>query len=313
MRKFTTTALLTVFFSASVSQVAQAGFTTNDLYLGFTLSTAQSDYVIDVGQPSVIGVGGTSVVDLGKDFSLATFNSVFTGGANGVSMAVVGGDNVFGQFGVYATQVRTGGPGKPAVAGSSITAGHTSSLMSGGAAQVAGILSSTPGGLPTVGNSVVDSTKSYSSVVDTLQVAGNFIGRTGVIPFATFDSSSVLYMDLYHATVSTPYTYLGYFTLDISTSTPKFTFTPSAATGATNAPPPPPTTLSIARTSNASTISFVSSNAATYQLFFTNSAGLATPVTNWPFLPGTITGDGSTKTFTDTTTDADRVYRVSAH
>ena len=61
------------------------------------------------------------------------------------------------------------------------------------------------------------------------------------------------------------------------------------------------------------TISFVSSNTATYKLFFTNSDGLSAPIVTWPSLQGTIAGDGSTKTFTDTTTDADRVYRVSAH
>ena len=152
-------------------------------------------------------------------------------------MAVVGGDNAFGQFGVYATQVRNGGPGNPAVAGSTITAAHTSALMSGGAAQVSGILASIPGGLPAAGNSAVDPTKSYSAVVDTLQVGGNFIGKTGVVPFGTFDSSAILYLDLYHANVSTPYTYLGYFTMDLSTSSAKFTFMLSAAPGSTNAPP----------------------------------------------------------------------------
>jgi hypothetical protein len=227
LTKLTKTTLMTAVFAASVSQVAQAGFTVNDLYLGFSQSTAQSDYVIDLGQPTTVGVGGSSAVDLGADFSLATFNSVFTGGANGVDISVVGGDNAFGQFGVYATQVRTSGAGNPAVAGSSITAGHTSSLMSGGAAQVAGILSSTPGGLPTAGNSVVDSTKSYSSVANTTGQAGNFIGRTGVNPTGTIDSTGVIYEDLYHATTTSPYTYEGYLTFDYGADS--LTFTPATA------------------------------------------------------------------------------------
>jgi hypothetical protein len=312
LNKLAKVSLLTTAFSASVFQVAQAGFTTNDLYLGFTQSTAQSDYIIDLGKPSAVGVGSSSAVDLGKDFSLATFNSVFTGGASGVSMAVVGGNTAFGQFGVYATQVRIGGAGNPAVAGSNIVVGHSSTAMSGGAAAVASILSSTVNGLPTAGNSVVDSTKSYTTVVNTTGVQNNFIGKTGVTPSGTFGSSAILYLDLYHAAVSAPYTYLGYFTMDLSTSTPKFTFMPSAAPGTTNTPPPSPA-LSIARTSNVNTISFVTSNAVTYKLFFTNSSGLTAPVTNWPSLPGTITGDGTTKSFTDTTTDAGRVYRVGAH
>ena len=227
LTKLTRTALVTTVFAASVLHVAQAGFTTNDLYLGFSQSTATSDYLIDLGQPTTVGAGGSSIVGLSGDFSLATFNSVFTGGANGVDVSVVGGDNVFGQFGVYATQVRSGGAGDPPVAGSSITAGHTSSLMSGGAAQVAGILGSTPGGLPTAGNSVVDSTKSYSSVANTTGQAGNFIGKTGVNPTGTIDSTGVIYEDLYHATTTSAYTYLGYFTFDYGADS--FSFTPAAA------------------------------------------------------------------------------------
>ena len=157
---------------------------------------------------------------------------------------------------------------------------------------------------------MLDPTKSYTQVIDTTGLQNNFIGKTGVVPFGTFDASGILYLDLYHATVSTPYTYLGYFTMDLSTSTPKFTFTPSAAPGSTNAPPPPPSMLSLARTGNSSTISFISSNAVTYRLFYTNSGGLSAPVTSWPSLPGTITGDGTIKSFSDSTADADRVYRV---
>src|SRR6516162_11394118 len=101
----TKTALMTIALaSASVAQVARAGFTVNDLYLGFTQSSAQSDYIIDLGQPSTVGVGGSTVVDLSSDFSFATFNSIFTGVPVGVTVAVVGGDNVFGQFAVYTTQ-----------------------------------------------------------------------------------------------------------------------------------------------------------------------------------------------------------------
>jgi hypothetical protein len=210
-------------FATSAAQMAQAGFTVNDLYIGFGESTATSDYIIDLGQPA----SGSTVVDLSSDFSLATFNSVFTGGANGVMVAVVGGDNVFGQYGVYATQVRIGGAGDPSVPGSSLTAAHSSTAMSGGAAAVSSILSSTVNGLPTAGNSVVDSTKSYTSVVDTTGVQNNFIGKTGVNPAGTIDSSGIIYEDLYHATTSSPYTYMGYFTVDPGASS--ITFTPAAA------------------------------------------------------------------------------------
>jgi hypothetical protein len=73
---------------------------------------------------------------------------------------------------------------------------------------------------------------------------------------------------------------------------------------------PAAVTLSVARTNNVSTISFGSSSSVTYTLFFTNSAGSGAPVSTWPSLPGTIIGDGTTKSFQDTTTDPMRFYRV---
>ena len=77
--------------------------------------------------------------------------------------------------------------------------------------------------------------------------------------------------------------------------------------------PPPPPTLTIRRTNNVSTISFVSSNSATYTLFFTNAGGLGAPVTNWPSLPANILGSGGATNFQDTTTDPNRFYRVQGH
>ena len=230
-------ALIAALASALTLNVAHAGFTVNDLYLGFGQSTASSDYIIDLGQPTSVGAGGSTAVDLSADFSLATFNSIFTGGANGVNMAVVGGNNTFGQFGVYATQPRTGGAGDPAIPGSSISVGHTSSEMSGGAAQVSGIMGSVSGGLPTAGNSAVDSTKSYTAIVNTTGQAGNFIGKTGVNPTGTIDNTGVIYEDLYHATTSSAYSYLGFFSFNANSGS--VTFTPAAA------PVPEPTTLSI--------------------------------------------------------------------
>lgn len=76
---------------------------------------------------------------------------------------------------------------------------------------------------------------------------------------------------------------------------------------------PPAPKLAITRSGNTSSISFVSSNSATYKLYFTNSTGLGDYLTNWPSLAGTITGDGATKTFTDTTTATNRFYRVNAY
>jgi len=96
--------------------------------------------------------------------------------------------------------------------------------------------------------------------------------------------------------------YIGYFEFK---SDGTMTFTREAATTA-----PAQVALSMARTNDVSTISFVSSSSVTYKLFFTNSAGLGAPVSSWPSQPGTISGDGTSKSFQDTTTDPMRIYRV---
>jgi len=96
--------------------------------------------------------------------------------------------------------------------------------------------------------------------------------------------------------------YIGYFEFS---SNGTMTFTRDAVSTT-----PAQVTLNIARTNNVSTISFVSASNVTYTLCFTNAAGVGAPVSNWPSLPGTISGNGGTTNFQDTTTDAMRFYRV---
>lgn len=98
--------------------------------------------------------------------------------------------------------------------------------------------------------------------------------------------------------------FVGYFQFNPSGS---LTFTRASTTSA-----PPSPVLAIQRSGNGNTISFVSTNNVIYKLYFTNSAGLSTATTNWPSLPATITGDNTTKSFLDTTTDPNRFYRVKA-
>jgi hypothetical protein len=85
-----------------------------------------------------------------------------------------------------------------------------------------------------------------------------------------------------------------------------------ASTNSVPPSPPPPPTLGIGRSAGTAMISVATTNGATYSLYYTTSAGLATPVSSWSLFPTTITGDGTTKVFNDATTDAERVYRVIA-
>jgi hypothetical protein len=99
--------------------------------------------------------------------------------------------------------------------------------------------------------------------------------------------------------------YIGYFQLNTDGS---MTFT-----RASSSTTPPAPVLTLTRFGNTSTISFTTTNGAVYTLYGTNISGLAKSVASWPVLGSTITGNGGTTNFTDTTTDAGRVYRVGAH
>jgi hypothetical protein len=224
---------MTNFFKASVlaaglgmmSHSAQAAFSANDLYLGFTQSGASGDYLIDLGQPGTVGVGATSVFNLSGDFSLSLFNSTFTSGPSGVSLGVVGGQNQFpSSYNIYATTLRSTGPGNPAAAGSDLSAFNHSQTTIGNAVST---LTSVP--FPTAGNGVVDAGKLWNANVSPTFMANSFYGASGVDPDSALGASGILYEDLWKATSTSPYTYLGYFTMDLSGSSAQLTFTPSAS------------------------------------------------------------------------------------
>ena len=121
-----------------------------------------------------------------------------------------------------------------------------------------------------------------------------------------YQSVPQLYADPTSGTNDGPAYYVGYFTLN-----PNGTMTFTRASIVT-AQPPAPTITAITRTNTTAYVSFTTTNGSfTYSLYYTNSAGLAASVTNWPHSTS-LTGDGSVKTLTDTTTDAARFYRIGA-
>ena len=101
--------------------------------------------------------------------------------------------------------------------------------------------------------------------------------------------------------------FVGYFILNVNGT---MTFT--RASSGTPPPPPAPTVVSVRRAANVSTVSFTTTNGANYTLYYTNAAGLTTPVGSWP-VAGSLIGNGGTNSLNDTTTDAVRFYRVGAH
>lgn len=110
-----------------------------------------------------------------------------------------------------------------------------------------------------------------------------------------------------HTGTNGPAYFLGYFQFNSDGS---MSFT-RAASSSGSAPPPAPA-LAITHTGGNATISFGTTNGATYTLYFTNSAGLTQPASTWPSSPSTVTGDGTTKQFVDPITSSDRFYRVGA-
>lgn len=105
-------------------------------------------------------------------------------------------------------------------------------------------------------------------------------------------------------TLNTPGTFIGYF--DFS---PSGTVTFTSAGGQT---PTPPTITGVSRSGDVATISFNTVSGTTYSLVRTNSSGLGAPITTWTTVPGSVSGDGSTKSLQDSSTDPDRFYLVVA-
>jgi hypothetical protein len=217
-----------------LAQAAHAGFTQNDLVLGFTgagASGVPNDYIIDLGNAtSVVGVGGTAQVNLSSQVS--QFNSVFTGGLNGLQVGAAGGINNQINATLYVSAFRNGGAGNPAMAGSPIPANspyaNTTAKSAAGSvnSMVTGLNLANPGSSwvvpfsdPNSWNTWVAPTFSSSSVFGILNYNPNGTA-----------TSSVIYEDLYKGVNSggVAMNYVGYFTFDNTGASPSLTFTPSA-------------------------------------------------------------------------------------
>jgi len=288
---------------------AQAQYTINndELLLGFTMPSSTGDLVVDLGAPSKVGVGGTNVVDLTTNGSLemsaaalkAQLNGLY-GNMNDLSWGVVGGHHKGPVNGdIYFT----------------VPHGQAPPLAPGSFVAVSDI--DTVGSTIVSGNQAVDDPTqqlgdSWSEAIAPGTGRSSFYIDFGVDPNLTTPagfSSGLNYQvaDLYLTSSSLTNVVLqGSFTLGSDGS---FTFTPASSV----VTPPPPPLASIKRLGNTSTISFGTTNGAVYSLYYTNTAGLSRPVSMWAVSGSTVTGNGQTTSLSDTTTDANRVYRVMAH
>lgn len=227
MKKLTIAALL-VGGASLASQSAFGQYVANDLYMGFQNSAggAAADYIINLGAASSI-VGSPSIVDFSSDFSLANFNAVL-GTSSSVFAGVVGGSNG-NPPDLYATQLRSGGMGTPSAPGSASPATFYKGDLLVGYSDLSQLVLVAP----PAGSGVLDTSKAWVNYVEPTFTVGTFYGDTGINPDSSISSSGVLYEDLWYnsnssTSVKKPFTYEGYFTLDLTGNNPSLTFTPSA-------------------------------------------------------------------------------------
>jgi hypothetical protein len=75
--------------------------------------------------------------------------------------------------------------------------------------------------------------------------------------------------------------------------------------------PPPAIAATVSGTT--STISFPTVTGATYTLYYTDAAGLSSPISTWTKVSPSISGNGTVQSFQVTSTDANRFYSVQDH
>lgn len=307
--KYLTTAALLVGGAILASQSTFGQSVANDLYFGFQNQDGggTEDYIINLGAASGI-LGKSTVVDLSSDFSISNFDAVLNG-SGAMEGGVVGAASSTVNSGtgdVYATKLRNSGVGTPSVAGSTAP-GAVSRATDNGAYADLGTLFS-----PAAGTGGLDSNKTWESDVEPTFTASSFYGATGVDPDSSVDPAAVLYEDLWESSSSSlsgakPFTYLGYFTLDLTGANPKLTFTSLNVPASLSSPK----ILTVRRVGT--TVTVVSGNALsshTYQLQFTTNLSPAT----WANVVGSsIVASGTQVTNTDTSaTGAQRFYRIQA-
>ena len=214
MKKLTSMVLL-LGGAIIASQSAFGQLTPDDLYFGFQNQAGgdTADYIINLGAASGI-VGQSSVVDLSSDFSLGNFNTVL-GASSSMFGGVIGANNSDSPSDVYLTQLRSGGAGTPAVAGSTLAATLTRGQDNSTYAAISSLNN------PAAGTGVLDASKSWESQVEPTLTSGTFYGITGLNPDSSVSSSSILYEDLWETSSSSQlggksFNYLGYFTLDLT-------------------------------------------------------------------------------------------------
>ena len=310
----------TAALSATAPLHAQTFTYTNcDLVAGFRLPGGASDLVIDLGQVatlenlpprSVIALTNLSPAQLAA--ALPTLNGV----AWSVSAAMRGNTNY--AYPLQTLWVPSPRPdiytaGSVWVCQSVWTLGGTASQIDAIGVDAATYANGQPAGLDNTRAGVLIPPASQYAYSSLMGSHGNFDGTfQGKVENTTpdnFDSAglpsrSVLYR-LVPASAGAegiPGTVVGF-----------FDFRPDGTLTFTAGPPPERVTISeINFQDGTATILFSTVNLVGYRLRYTDSSGLATPISSWN-IGAALTGDGSTLSLQDTTSTSTRLYAVEAY
>jgi hypothetical protein len=305
----------------NVQAQAPVFITTNrDLVLSFRKTGANNVLEIDLGQAKTYYTATPGTTKPVSQLSSTLLNSAFSGDLTSLSWSVAGsvlhvgdgGDASVPNSTLWVTAPRTD-PATPATA----WVRRSASAQGATATEINSILVD--------GSQYSGSTYGVtnSTATTTLVPAGNgfdagsFLGASGNylntfqgdventtpsdFDTAGLPSRSDLYQ-LYPDSTSTqpPAKYLGYFELE-----PAGTMVFVAG--------PPATTVSLSVAGNTSTVSFPTVGQGTYTLYYTNSAGLLSPIHTWATNSSVVIGDGKVDSFQQTSTDPNRFYSVGVH
>jgi hypothetical protein len=155
-------------------------------------------------------------VNLSGDFSSSLFNSIFTGGANGVSMGVVGGNGAFGSIDLFTS-----------ISGSTSstdTSGYSSSSST--LSTAANRISTMSLDLPSSGGGMMETNKNWANDISPTFTAESFYGASGINPNTAIGNTGIITEGLWKSTPGNGFTYLG--SLTLNTSGGSLTYTPAA-------------------------------------------------------------------------------------
>lgn len=304
--------------SAGMSLRAQSfSYTNGDLVAGFRIIGGASDLVVDLGQVANLeSLAPRSVITQTNLTSALLSDALPTmdGVSWSVAAALRGNPNyTYPLQTIWVTSPRPGlfAPGKIWLNQSSGTLGGAASQIDaiGYGASVYG--NGQPAGPDNTPSGILippASQYAYSYLMGShANYDGTFQGLVENTTPADFDSAgppsrSVLYRLEPDAYPHAPGTLIGFF--DFNTNG-VLTFTAG--------PPPEPTTISrVSNQQTVNTISFPTLNSVGYRLRYTDSAGLATPISSWTS-GSTLIGNGSTLSLQDTNSTAVRFYAVEAY